>query len=242
MTEMELYRQSMNFLDEHQDLLALEYRLIVKKLKDLNTDLKELFIPTRLEMIRKQKFLDSKYLLVSVPNEVCVELKIECEFKKDRHEIIVRSEDFDSVFEKASKILILEMLEPLKSTKIDRRKYDKSVALNKSKKMDFQKIGELDEFLESQIVAFIESKDREYFRNHMIKDVRHEFIRFATEMVGKASYMNRNPKNARLTELVNERFGLIPVKFRIENSEEFDLFKGDNRQIGKYADFYMEDV
>lgn len=242
MKDSELYQRSMQFLDEHPEMLNLEYRLITEKLLEMNHDLKELLIPTRLEMLTYDHFKDSRYVLACLPRGACENLGIETRFRYDQHDCIVRAEDFDEIYEMSLNFLVLQMMEPIKGVKVNRRKYNKSSTVNKSRKVTIKKVGKLEDFLENQVIDFVESHDKEFFTNHLIKDVRQRFLEFSIEKVGNSAYLHRNQKNPRLTEIVNERYGLIPVKFRIETKDEYDTFKGDNRKIGGYADFFMEDM
>lgn len=230
----ELYNQSVQYLDKHPELLALDEPLIQNHLKNnKDSELLQLAIPSKLTSMINKEYEEARYLVLKVSRKVCEILKIKAYDVTATHtNIIIKAEKFDEILKFSEEIARYENVEPLENIKVKK--------LNRIEKIKSQVAGKLPDFLEEQVLAFANSKDREYFINKAVKDVRKDFLEYSILNKGNRAYTDRRLKNIRLNEIVREKFNLEVEPRSMKDSDDLMTYKCSHNHIGKYSEYYVE--
>ena len=120
----ELYQESVEYLDNHPELLALDEPLIQKHIKlDKGPTPLQLIIPSKLTIETTEEYRKSKYLTMSVSIKVCKALNIKVfDESIDATNIIIKSREFNKVIDVMKTINFYESIEPLEGIKLKESK------------------------------------------------------------------------------------------------------------------------
>lgn len=229
-----LYQESVEYLDKHPELLVLDEPLIQKHAKQ-NRDSAplQIVIPSKLTIEINEEYHKSKYLTMSVSSKVCKALGIKVfDETADTTNIIIKSREFNKVIETMKTINFYESIEPLEG-----------ISFKESKRilqLREQVTGVLSEFLEEQVQDFVKAKDKEYFMNRAVKEVRHDFLDHSIASIGNKAYIDRKIKNYRLNEVVRDVYQLEVQPRTMKTTEDLMTYKYKHNHIGKYAEYFVQ--
>lgn len=228
-----LYQESVEYLDKHPELLVLDEPLIQKHIKlDKGPAPLQLIIPSKLTIETNEEYRKSKYLTMSVSIKVCKALNIKVfDESIDATNIIIKSREFNKVIDVMKTINFYESIEPLEGIKL---KESKRVL-----KLREQVTGVLSEFLEDQVQDFVKSKNKDYFLNRAVKEVRHDFLEHSIASLGNKAYIDRKTKNRRLNTVVRDLYNLEVQPRTMKSTEDLMRYKYKGNHIGKYAEYFV---
>ena len=166
--------------------------------------------------------------MMSVSIKVCKALNIKVfDESIDATNIIIKSREFNKVIDVMKTINFYESIEPLEGIKL---KESKRVL-----KLREQVTGVLSEFLEDQVQDFVKSKNKDYFLNRAVKEVRHDFL----ASLGNKAYIDRKTKNRRLNTVVRDLYNLEVQPRTMKSTEDLMRYKYKGNHIGKYAEYFV---
>lgn len=232
----QLYKDSMELLDAHPELLKLDQMLIHQQLSQMNTETTQFLIPSKLFTLTNRDYADSRYYVLKVSKNACRALGIKMyspnvEFTN----IIIKKDDFEKTLEFLRAVNEYEKLEPIDYSKI------KPSFIQQRREVIFEKVGALPGILEDQVQVFVDNRDRNYFLNRSVKDVRKDFLFESMNYYGNQAYVDRRLKHTRLNEVIKEKFKLDVKRVRIASASDLMKYKSTESSLGKSHDFFVED-